>query len=102
MECDFLTLAAMDDTAIDVKSLRDALGWTQQQLADYCGSDRSTVSKWENEPPAKGPALVLLRQLRSSINDAAPLGGVAAGPVPQAGTGQPLVVTAPEIVEAAE
>lgn len=53
-----------EDRIIDVGALREALDWTQQQLADYCDTDRSTVSKWECEPPTKGPALILLRQLR--------------------------------------
>ncbi|QPC87391.1 helix-turn-helix domain-containing protein [Mesorhizobium sp. NBSH29] len=48
---------------IDVRNLREELKWTQHQLGAYCGVDRSTVSKWEAEPPTKGPALILLRQL---------------------------------------
>ncbi|MER8556107.1 helix-turn-helix domain-containing protein [Mesorhizobium sp. M1217] len=79
------------DKAVDVVALRGALGWTQQQLAEHCGVDRSTVSTWETRPPAKGPALILLRQLQASLSDAARPGGVAAGPekFPQAGTGHP-------------
>ncbi|MBZ9822315.1 helix-turn-helix domain-containing protein [Mesorhizobium sp. CA4] len=72
----------MFEDRIDVAALRERLGWTQQQLADYCDTDRSTVSKWESEPPTKGPALILLRQLRN--------GGpvLPAGPAPsQAGAG---------------
>jgi transcriptional regulator with XRE-family HTH domain len=54
----------MTTGGIDLIALRDTLGWTQQQVADYCGTDRSTVSRWEKDPPSKGPALILLRQLR--------------------------------------
>lgn len=61
----------MNDDRIDVAALRGALDWTQQQLADYCDTDRSTVSKWENEPPTKGPALILLRQLRDRASSIA-------------------------------
>ena len=50
-------------SVIDVKGLRDRLDWSQDQLAEHCGVDRSTVSKWERDPPSKGPALILLRQL---------------------------------------
>jgi len=72
----------MFEDRIDVAALREGLGWTQQQLADYCDTDRSTVSKWESEPPTKGPALILLRQLR----DSGPV--LAAGPAAsQAGAG---------------
>lgn len=63
-QSEFLTLRAMSDPQINVVQLREALGWTQQQLATACGVDRSTVSKWESEPPTKGPALILLRQLQ--------------------------------------
>lgn len=57
----------MSDPLINVVQLREALGWTQQQLAAACGVDRSTVSKWESEPPTKGPALILLRQLQERV-----------------------------------
>lgn len=94
----------MIDEPLDVGALRVALGWTQQQIADYCGTDRSTVSKWEKDPPSKGPALKLLLLLRDraqperpaagdhdNLSDgAAPHAAVAAGPDPQAGTGQSL------------
>jgi DNA-binding transcriptional regulator YiaG len=58
----------MSDDRIDVSRLRADLNWTQQQLADFCETDRSTVSKWEKDPPSKGAALVLLRQLRNRAN----------------------------------
>lgn len=72
-----------DDDRIDVVQLREALGWTQQQLADHCDTDRSTVSKWEKEPPTKGPALILLRQLRAGLDgqaDDAPQDAPAVAP----------------------
>ncbi|MER8478404.1 helix-turn-helix transcriptional regulator [Mesorhizobium sp. M1163] len=86
------------ETVVDVVALRGELGWTQQQLAEHCGVDRSTVSTWETRPPTKGPALILLRQLQASLSDAARPGGVAAGPekFPQAGTGHPLSSEAAE------
>ncbi|MER8503831.1 helix-turn-helix transcriptional regulator [Mesorhizobium sp. M1142] len=90
------------ETVVDVVALRGELGWTQQQLADHCGVDRSTVSTWETRPPTKGPALILLRQLQASLSDAARhipvVDGVAAGPekFPQAGTGHPLSSEAAE------
>lgn len=75
----------MNTEPISVAALRDRLGWTQNRLAEFCGVDRSTVSKWENEPPTKGPALILLRQL---ADHAAPetehLGTVALGAPEQA------------------
>ncbi|WP_217577352.1 helix-turn-helix domain-containing protein [Mesorhizobium sp. GbtcB19] len=71
----------MNDDRIDVAALRGALEWTQQQLADYCDTDRSTVSKWESEPPTKGPALILLRQLRDRTSLPAADAAVPAEPV---------------------
>ena len=56
-----------NDLNLDVAAIRAALGWSQQQLAEACGVDRSTVSRWESEPPAKGPALILLRQLQERV-----------------------------------
>lgn len=61
----------MEDSPIDVIALRGRLGWTQQQLAEFCNVDRSAVSKWEAKPPTKGPALVLLRQLAASLESGA-------------------------------
>ena len=61
----------MTDRLLNVGALREALGWTQQQLAAFCDVDRSTVSKWEQEPPAKGPAMILLHQLNERISFAA-------------------------------
>lgn len=52
---------------IDIRDLREKLGWNQDQLGVHCGVDRSTVSKWERDPPRRGPALILLRQLRDSV-----------------------------------
>lgn len=57
----------MTDEPINVVALRGELGWTQQQLAGHCGVDRSTVSTWEQKPPTKGPALILLRQLSAQV-----------------------------------
>jgi DNA-binding transcriptional regulator YiaG len=56
---------------IDIRDLRDRLGWNQDQLGSYCGVDRSTVSRWEKEPPTKGPALILLRQLQARAAEGA-------------------------------
>lgn len=73
----FSHIGLMTDQTLDVAGLRARLGWTQQQLAEYCGVDRSTVSTWEARAPTKGPALVLLRQLDAS--SAAPAAPSSAG-----------------------
>lgn len=51
---------------LDIKALRERLGWNQQQLAEYLGLDRSAVSRMENGQEPKGPTLRLLRQLDGS------------------------------------
>ncbi|MDX8513568.1 helix-turn-helix domain-containing protein [Mesorhizobium captivum] len=72
------------DQPIDIVALRDELGWTQQQFADYFDVDRTTISNWQTEPPTKGPALILLRQLAASVRQ-----GAVAGPAAsQGGAGQ--------------
>ncbi|RVD14248.1 MAG: XRE family transcriptional regulator [Mesorhizobium sp.] len=52
----------MDD-AIDIKELRDRIGWSQDRLASFLCVDRSSVSHMENGRPARGPVLRLLRML---------------------------------------
>ena len=34
--------------AEDIKSLRQSMGMTQEQFADYLGTTLETVSRWEN------------------------------------------------------
>ncbi|MBO0142284.1 helix-turn-helix transcriptional regulator [Agrobacterium sp. Ap1] len=50
--------------AIEIKALRDKLDWTQAQLAEYLGVDRSTISRMENGGKVHGPAAKLLSSLR--------------------------------------
>jgi len=48
--------------------IREALGLTQQQLADRLGAQQPTVARWEtgaNEP--KGAYAMLLRQLSETV-----------------------------------
>lgn len=52
------------DEQIDVKALREGLRLTQEQLADFLGLDRSSVSRMESGQRPRGPTLVLLRKLR--------------------------------------
>jgi transcriptional regulator with XRE-family HTH domain len=47
----------------DIRDLRIRLGWTQQQMAEYLGLDRSSVSRMEKSQPSKGPTLKLLEHL---------------------------------------
>jgi transcriptional regulator with XRE-family HTH domain len=48
---------------LDIKALRKRLKWSQLQLAEYLGLDRSAVSRMENGQEPKGPTLRLLEQL---------------------------------------
>jgi len=50
-------------SAIDVRALRESLNWTQEQLAEYLGLDRSSISRMESGQEPKGPTLRLLKQL---------------------------------------
>ena len=48
---------------LDVKSIRSKLGWTQQDLADYLGVDRSTISRMEVRRKFRGPTARILHGL---------------------------------------
>jgi transcriptional regulator with XRE-family HTH domain len=48
---------------IDLKALRERCGWSQEQMADFLGLDRSSVSRMENGQKPKGPTLRLLQKL---------------------------------------
>ncbi len=42
---------------LNLKQLRSARGWTQQQMADFFGVDKATIWRWENEGvPKRGPS----------------------------------------------
>jgi len=45
---------------VDVRALRESLGWTQDQLAAELGLDRSSVSRLERGQKAKGPTAKML------------------------------------------
>jgi transcriptional regulator with XRE-family HTH domain len=57
---------------IDIKALRGRLGWSQQQLADYLGLDRSSVSRMEKDQEPKGPTRRLLQALAAQTPSAQP------------------------------
>jgi transcriptional regulator with XRE-family HTH domain len=57
--------------AVDVKTLREGLGWTQEQLAEYLGLDRSSVSRIENGQKPAGPTRRLLEQLHERRDNTA-------------------------------
>ncbi|WP_421930171.1 helix-turn-helix domain-containing protein [Nitratireductor rhodophyticola] len=50
---------------IDVKAIRTAHRLTQKGLADMMGVNLSTVWRWENGTPPRGPAVAFLRDLES-------------------------------------
>ena len=50
--------------AAEIKRLREALGLTQEKLAELLGCSRPTVERWERSPGAvKGPIAVLVHML---------------------------------------
>jgi transcriptional regulator with XRE-family HTH domain len=48
---------------IDIKLLREKHGWTQDQLAEQLGVDRSSISRMENGGRVRGPVRKLLEKL---------------------------------------
>jgi DNA-binding transcriptional regulator YiaG len=55
-------------TPADVKRLRFQLNWTQDEMGDYLGISRSTVSRYETDIEVAGPALKLLDRLADEFN----------------------------------
>jgi DNA-binding transcriptional regulator YiaG len=58
-------------TAKEVQTLRRALGWTQQELANHIGAQRESVARWEigaNSP--RGANLKALTELKKQTGRA--------------------------------
>lgn len=56
--------------AFDVKALRERIGWTQEQLAQYLGGvDRSMISRLENGQPMSGPVARLMAMLAAAADE---------------------------------
>ena len=55
------------DHDIDIKALRETVGWSQETLAIFLGVDRSSVSHMENGRPARGPVIRLLKSLAVAV-----------------------------------
>ncbi|MFC3072388.1 helix-turn-helix domain-containing protein [Shinella pollutisoli] len=53
-------------SAIDIKSLRECRGWSQQELAEHLGVDQATVSRLERGAEPSGPVAKLLRLISAS------------------------------------
>lgn len=70
--CAICTLGGMSDDQIDIKALRESYQWTQEQLADALGLDRSSVSRMETGQEPKGPTKILLRKLAENAPAPAP------------------------------
>lgn len=50
--------------SLDIKALRERIGWTQEQLALYLGGvDRSMISRLENGQSMSGPVARLMTML---------------------------------------
>lgn len=47
----------------DVKNLRSALNWTQEEMAAYLGVNRASVSRYESDVAPRGPVLKLMQKL---------------------------------------
>lgn len=55
-------------TPTEIQSIREARGWTQQELADACGVDISTAQRWlSGKTKPSGSACVLLARFRDEI-----------------------------------
>lgn len=53
---------------MDIREIREAKNWTQDQMADYLGLDRSSVSRMECGRPPSGPVEKLLQLLERDMH----------------------------------
>lgn len=54
---------ALMDTEFDIKSLRDARNWTQDQMAAHFGVNKATIWRWENIGiPSRGASRMALER----------------------------------------
>ena len=58
----------MEAAPINVRELRERLKWTQDQLAEHLGLDRSSVARMETGQAPTGPVGKLLRALADSAS----------------------------------
>lgn len=52
---------------IDVRALRAKLNWSQDDMAQYLWTNRSSISHFETHLKPRGPALKLLQQLAADL-----------------------------------
>jgi transcriptional regulator with XRE-family HTH domain len=64
---------------MDVKAIRERRQWTQEQMAEYLGLDRSTVSRLERGQAPTGSTRILLGRL---LEDDLPSGCERTGAAP--------------------
>jgi transcriptional regulator with XRE-family HTH domain len=62
--------------AVDIKTLRDCLLWTQEQMAQFLGLDRSSVSRIVGKGRESGPVAALLDGLSAALADGRVSNGV--------------------------
>lgn len=59
-------------TASDIGKFREAMGWTQAELAERLGVSQVSVSRWETGERVPGrPVLKLLDAIRERMSEAA-------------------------------
>ena len=62
----FLDDTIADSLAVQIQSMRQSLGWTQEYLAQRAGTKQAGVCRWENsEPPA---SLLTLKKIASAFD----------------------------------
>jgi transcriptional regulator with XRE-family HTH domain len=62
----FVESAIEDSLAVQIFSMRERRGWTQQELAEKCGTQQSGVCRWEGGSPPQ--SLAPLKKLASAFD----------------------------------
>ncbi|TCT42757.1 helix-turn-helix domain-containing protein [Martelella mediterranea] len=62
-EMDALCIFSGMENQVDIKALRERIGWTQAQLAEWLGVAQGSVSRMETKGRVRGPTMRLLKTL---------------------------------------
>lgn len=65
---DSRTLEAEPITGESLKTLREQLGLTQKEFAEFCGLPAGTVATWERRGTLSAPAAFLVRAVRKKTD----------------------------------
>jgi DNA-binding transcriptional regulator YiaG len=64
----FIPKTEAKSLAVALRKARERLGESQKQFAARIGINQATISRWEDEGPHRGPAVLALRLILANID----------------------------------